>query len=145
MNVPQLRSPSEKLGGLVYLPRLIDKVRLHQAGTLPADYHANLGKGFDGRCVNFLQVTYDALAERVQQGGDDAAILAWCFEQGRKPSEEEIEIWNEFLRKRGWNDEATEILLKRKKDAGAEGRADIQTMFDYIDFDEGREPAGKKV
>ena len=144
MNVPNLRSPHEKLGGIVYLPRLIDKVRLHQTGTLPADYHANLGKGFDGRCVNFLHVSYDALAERVQQGGDDAAILAWCFERGRKPSEEEIDIWNEFLRKRGWNDEATEILLKRKKDAAAEGRDDIQTMFDYIDFDEGREPGGKQ-
>ncbi|EQD24865.1 MAG: hypothetical protein D084_Lepto4C00325G0003 [Leptospirillum sp. Group IV 'UBA BS'] len=37
-----LRSPREKLGGYVVLPRLIDKVRLRASGRLPPDYLANL-------------------------------------------------------------------------------------------------------
>ena len=42
-----LRSPREKLGGYVILPRLIDKVRLHEKKLLPEDYVPNLLKGFD--------------------------------------------------------------------------------------------------
>jgi Domain of unknown function (DUF5069) len=138
MNVPGLRSPNEKIGGFVYLPRLLDKIRLHAAGRLPQDYHANLGKGFDGAFAKFLRLDYAALAERVKKGGSDEEVLAWCFENGRKPDEDEIKIWSEFLRKRGWNDEASELLAKRKKESGFENRDDIQTFFSYIDADEGR-------
>src|SRR5438067_2115672 len=120
MNVPGLRSPHEKLGGIFYLPRMLDKIRLHAAGKLPEEFQKNLGIGFDGRAISFLWIEYPALAERVKQGGDDEEILEWCFAQGRKPSDEEIEIWNEFMRKRGWKDEATPTLEKRKKEAGAE-------------------------
>ena len=57
-NVP-LRSPSEKVGGLFYFGRMLDKIRMHAKGKLPSDYHANLGKGFDEKCVRFLCVHYD--------------------------------------------------------------------------------------
>jgi hypothetical protein len=62
-----------------------------------------------------------------------------------KPSEEEILIWNEFMRKRGWNDEATETLNRRKGEGGFSQRHDIQTMFDYIDADEGRPLRSEQV
>lgn len=140
MNVPNLRSPRETLGGIVYLPRMLDKIRLHQAGKLPAEYQPNLGVGFDGRAMSFLRTDYAALVERAKQGGSDEEILEWCFENGRKPSDEEIEIWNDFLRKRGWRDEANEVLQRRLKEGGFEDRTDIQTIFDYIDLDEGRDP-----
>ena len=63
--------------------------------------------------------------------------------QGHQPSEEEIEIWNDFMRKRGWNDESSERLAMRKRESGLENRNDIQTFFDYIDGDEGRAVGGK--
>jgi gluconokinase len=44
------------------------------------------------------------------------------------------------MRKRGWNDEVAERLVQRKSESGFEARTDIQTMFDYIDADEGRDP-----
>jgi Domain of unknown function (DUF5069) len=144
MTISNLRSPSAKLGGIFYIARMLDKIRLHAAAQLPEEYVVNLGKGFDGRAVNFLHIEYPALVARVQQGGSDEEILQWCFEQGRKPGNEEIEIWNDFLRKRGWNDEATPTLLRRLKEGDFENRADIQTMFEYIDLDEGRDPALKK-
>jgi gluconokinase len=77
---------------------------------------------------------------RVKQGGSDEELLEWAFSQGRKPSEEEIEVWNDFMRKRGWNDEASDRLQMRKVESGFPGRDDIQTFFDYIDMDEGRDP-----
>jgi len=139
MIVPGLRSPREKVGGIVYFGRMLDKIRLHAEEKLPPDYQPNLGTGFDGRIATFLWVDYAALAERAQAGGTDEEILDWCFSRGRKPGEEEIEIWNEFMRKRGWNDEATPVLLRRKREGGFENRDDIQTIFDYIDLDEGRD------
>ena len=39
---------------------------------------------------------------------------------------------------RGWKDDLVEILERRKKENGFEKRVEIQTMFDYIDADEGR-------
>jgi hypothetical protein len=135
-----LRSPSEKVGGLFYFARMLDKVRLHAKGELPQDYHANLGRGFDEKCVNFLRIEYDQLVEHVKHGGTDEEILQWCFENGRRPDENDVYVWNEFMRKRGWNDEVSEILARRKSEAGMSDRSDIQTSFQFIDADEGRSP-----
>ena len=140
MKVESLRSPSKKTGSLVYFPRMLDKIRQHAVGKLPPEYHPNLGGGFDERCVHFLCIEYSALVKRVNEGGTDDEILQWAFATGRKPNDEEIEIWNEFMRKRGWNDEATARLQSRLMESGFGNRTDIQTLFDYIDLDEGREP-----
>lgn len=139
MQVENLRSPYIQCRGIYYVPRMLDKIRLHLAGALPVDYLANLGGGFDARCLSFLWIEYAPLVERVKEGGADDEIMEWAFAQGRKPSEEEIEIWNEFMRKRGWNDEMSERLAQRKREGHIADREDIQTFFDYIDFDEGRD------
>src|SRR5205809_6845788 len=101
------RSPAEKVGGLVHFGRMLDKIRAHEQGALPGEYVPNLGKGFDGRCVRFLGIDYKDLLARMKQGGTDEEILAWAFQHGRKPSEEEIELGNELMRKCGWNDNVT--------------------------------------
>lgn len=135
-----VRSPAAKVGGIVYFGRMLDKIRLHAKNELPADYQPNLGKGFDGACVAFLKVHYREVVEQTNRGGRDEEILAWCFENGRKPTEREIYVWNEFMRKCGWNDDISETLIGRKKEAGMADRDDIQTMFQFIDADEGRSP-----
>jgi hypothetical protein len=135
-----LRSPSAKVGGLFYFGRMLDKIRSHAKGVLPAGYHSNLGKGFDEKCATFLRTDYDQLVERVKQGGTDEEILQWCFSVGRRSSEDDIYVWNEFMRKRGWNDEVSETLRRRKREAGMAGRLEIETAFQFIDADEGRAP-----
>ena len=132
------RSPKEKVGSIVYFGRLADKIRMMAAGELHPDLHANLGKGFDERCVHFLGVSYEALCARALEVPDDSQLLEWCFENGRRPDSEQIEIWNEFMTKRGWNDAVSETLARRKEESGFKSRDDIQTMFGYIDADEGR-------
>ena len=133
-----LRSPSAKVRGLVYFGRMLDKIRAHAAGELPAEYQANLGKGFDANCTTFLRVDYGQLVDLVKQGISDEEILEWSYVNGRRPADDDIAVWNEFMRKRGWNDEITEFLVRRKKEAGMAGRSEIRTMFEYIDVDEGR-------
>ena len=133
-----VRSPGAKVRGLVYFGRMLDKIRVHAKGELPEEYQPNLGKGFDRSCVDLLQIDYGELVERVKKGESDEQILDWCFTKGRKPADREIHVWNEFMRKRGWNDELSETLTRRKAEAGMAGRSDIRTMFDFIDADEGR-------
>jgi gluconokinase len=134
MKIPGLRSDFDKVGGLVFFGRMLDKIRLHAQGSLPDDY--NLGTGFDGRVCRFLKVEYAKLVDRVTQGGQDEEILAWCFANGRKPGEEDLLVFNAFLTKRGWRDETSEALAQMKRERGFANRDDIQTFSDFHRADE---------
>jgi hypothetical protein len=140
MNVPGLRSPYDQVGGLFHFARMLDKIRLHAAGKLPADYQENLGGGFDGALCRFLDVKYDALVARVKQGGTDDEVFKWCLEHGRKPAEHEFAILNDYLRKRGWNDSGSERLKERLNALDPRRVGEIHTFFDYIEVDEERPP-----
>jgi hypothetical protein len=59
------------------------------------------------------------------------------FKNGRRPSDEEIEIWNAFMSKRGWRDAGTQRLNERLAEIGLPAGT-VQTMFEFIDLDEGR-------
>lgn len=143
-NVPGLRSNYDQTGRLVYFGRMIDKIRLHAAGRLPADYQPNLGKGFDSRCCDFLGVDYAAVVTRTLQGGSEGEILAWCHERGGARTDDQCMIWNNFMMKRGWRDEAAPILKKRLVEFGLVGKP-IETMFDLNEFDEGRDPVSRRA
>ncbi len=138
--IPGLRSPADRVGDLVYFGRMLDKIRLHLDGKLPEAFVANLGIGFDERCVHFLKISYTELVDHVagHRHASDDELFAWALHTGRHPDNEEIEIWNEFMRKRGWKDEASARLNERKTEGGFADRDDIETMFQYIDADEGR-------
>ena len=138
MKIPGLRTSYTKVGGLVSFGRLLDKIRLNAKGALPEGWVTGPQVGADRRCVSFLYVTYEALADRVLQGGTDEEVLAWCFQNGRQPRAEDIEMWNEFSMKRGWRDNSTEALETAKREAGLGHRGDIQTWFDFQDADEER-------
>ena len=144
MNVPNLRSPYAKVGGLYYLGRMLDKIRLHAAGSLPKDYHNNLGVGFDGRCCTFLRLAYADLVARVKQGGSDAEILEWCEHRGATHTDDECNIWNRFMMKIGWRDDRTAALQQRIAEFGLQGKT-IETFFDLNDIDEGRDPVGTQA
>ena len=140
MSIQGLRSCYEKVEGVAYFGRMLDKIRLFASGTLPEDYRDNLGKGFDDRCAEFLHVPYDEIRQRTLAGGSDKEILKWCTEKGGLRTPAEIMYWNNFMIKRGWRDKATEGLEARKRSSGLADRDDIQTFFDQIDVDEGRTP-----
>jgi gluconokinase len=136
-----LRSPYETTGGIVYFARMLDKIRLHAKGMLPPDWVGSLGMAyantFDARCCRFLDIAYDALVAATLKGGSDEELLAWVFAMGRRPSDEEIEVWNAFMTKRGWRDEGTQRLNERLAEIGMPPGT-VLTMFDFIDLDEGR-------
>ncbi len=134
------KSPKEMTGGMMYFPRMLDKIRLHIRGELGEEYQPNLGKPIsaDGMCLNFLRIDYVDLCQRVQEGGSDEEILEWCFAKGRRLNEGDLTVWNGFMAKFGWNDFATPMLEKQKEKYGIPHRTDIVTIPDLMDFDEKR-------
>jgi gluconokinase len=138
-----IRSPRDPVGGIFVFGRILDKIRLNAQGRLPAGYNVGVIAGkrtFDDRVCKLLGVGYEALVARVLKGGTDEEILEWCFENGRKPDAEQVEIWNGFMSKRGWRDAASGGLVKQRQDAGLGHREDIVTFFDLMDTEEGRLP-----
>src|SRR5262245_33470362 len=146
--IPGLRSPSDQVKGIVYFGRMLDKIRLAAAGKLPEGWQAARGtvmkNSFDDRCCKFLRIDYAALeAETLKGGKSNEELLEWAFTNGRKPSEEEIDVWNAFMTKRGWRDAGTQRLNERLAEIGLPPGT-VQTMFEFIDLDEGRLKIGSK-
>lgn len=133
-------SAFNKLGGLVFLPRTLDKIRMHARGELGPDYLEYLSKGFDGRLCHFLGLDYEALKTRTLAGGTDEEIWAWIQQRIRPLTDIDLMVWNGFAPKRGWRDDATVNLEKHKAAAGLSHRTDIVTFFDFYEVDEGRAP-----
>lgn len=140
MKVEGLRSPYDKLAGLYHLGRMLDKIRLHQAGKLPADYHPNFGLsvGLDGHLCGFLNLEFTSISQRVQQGGTDEEIAEWCFQQGLRPNKMQSRIWNEFSRKFGYDDAVTKFIARVKAEEGLSHRTDLVTAFELMDLREER-------
>ena len=132
-------SPRDEVAGLVYFGRLCSKIRLYESGELHPDFHPNMGKGMDLWTCQFLHVDYDALKKVVVSGVSDPEAMDWCLNQGVQPNEHEINWWNSYMRNRGFRDDLTEKLLFRKEEAGWQDRDEIQSFFDYLDADDGRE------
>ncbi|MBA3559535.1 MAG: DUF5069 domain-containing protein [Gemmatimonadaceae bacterium] len=134
------KSAYDEIGGMIFFPRMLSKIRLNASGALRDDFLRNLGTGMDGRCVDFLRVGYTDLKGRVLAGGPDEEILEWCYQTGRRLNENDLLIWNHFIRTLGRDDHATERLNEVKAESGLAHRDDIQTLADYFEVDEGRRP-----
>ena len=131
------RSPYERLGGYVHLPRLIDKAKLHRKGLLDGYNYKTVG--FDKHLLAFLRLKGDAFEEAANELDGDDAILEWVRKNGAKHSDEEIEHWNQSMIARHPDTAAKKArFLHFLKEAGGDGRKDIKTYFDLIEFDEGR-------
>ena len=134
---------------MVYFGRMIDKIRLQAAGRLPPDYQANLGDSkpgvFDTRCCEFLRVRFHEIERRALDGGTDEAVLAWTEERGGPRTDAECAVWNGFMIKVGWRSGAAseQRLRQRIAESGLTGKP-IETFFDFIDFDEGRDPVAAR-
>lgn len=142
-------SAHQKTRGLVYFARMIDKIRLHAEGWLPADYVGHLGNAdrtsFDARCCRYLELDYEAVKARALQGGTAEEVYDDLI-RGRKPlNEEQVLVWNLFLLKRGWRDSGSPGVAEGKAAGGLADRADIQTYVDLQDAEEGRDPAAAFV
>jgi hypothetical protein len=132
------RSPREVMCGWVYLPRFIDKARLHLAGRLHSDYQENFTKGFDGAWLKAAGVSAADFIEVVRNSTTDGEVADWVRRNVKK-SDAEKAAFQDYVLKRGTEGgEIGERLKMRKKEAGLTHRDDIQCFVDFIDADEKR-------
>jgi hypothetical protein len=131
------RSPYARLGGYVHLPRLIDKARLHRQGLLDGYNYKTVG--FDKHLLAFLKVDPDAFEHAANRLDNDEAVLEWVTQNGVNHSADEIERWNQAMISRHPDTAVKKArFLHFLKESGGDGRKDITTYFDLIEFDEGR-------
>ncbi len=133
------RSPRETMAGWAYLPRFVDKIRLHLAGKLHAEYAENFTQGFDGYWLKAAGLNAEQVIELVRCSVTDGEVCDWIRTHVKK-SDAEREQCNSYILNRG-REEEVELrsrLEMRKAQAGLSHRHDIQTFVDFIDADEKR-------
>ncbi len=133
------RSPRETMDGWHYLPRYVDKIRLHLAGKLHADYQENLGKAFDGMWLKAAGVTHEQFVEVVKNSITDGEVYDWVRKNVKRTAAEKDAHWQNILSRPLPNDEQAQARLKmRKEQCGGAHRDDVKTFVDVIDLDEKR-------
>jgi hypothetical protein len=139
----RLRSPFEKLAGCYHLARFTDKIRLHLAGELPADYQLPFfhPRGVDGFFMKHFGLTQEELLAVVKAAQNDADVAAW-FDPRVGNDDQKKQDWNEFSVNLGKPDHPMRETLawaKKKYNAQCDDPA-IDSVFKTIEWDEGRIP-----
>jgi hypothetical protein len=133
------RSSRELMDGWMHLPRYVDKIRLHLAGKLHADYHANLGRGFDAMWLKAAGVTHEQMVELVKRSFVDAEICDWVRSNVKKSAFEKRAHAEMMLNRPAMDDAAAQERFKqRKQEFGLAHRDDVKTFVDLNDADEKR-------
>jgi hypothetical protein len=85
------RKPRAELGGIIFLPRSIDKARAHQAGGNPGPY---VLRGFTQQMLDMLGITQAAFGEAVAAAASDDDVVAYVLAH---TSAEQIANWNAYV------------------------------------------------
>ena len=131
------RSPYASLGGIVFLPRAIDKARADAADAL-GEYMSR--RGFSVDLFEFLGVDVDGFHAAVAANATDADVLAWVEANMAKRSPDEIASWNAMMMTRTPPTPEMEAWYREfLEDIGQGHRTDLTRHFDRLDLDEGRD------
>ncbi len=127
------------MDGWVHLPRYIDKIRLHLAGLLPADYEALFGDQSDKHWLEAAGVTHDRMIEVVRASLTDGQVYDWVRTHVVRSDEVKAQAADAILCYPLPGDTAgRERFERRKREYGLAERDDVQTRADLVDADEGR-------
>ncbi|MBC8325878.1 MAG: DUF5069 domain-containing protein [Verrucomicrobia subdivision 3 bacterium] len=131
------------MAGWIYLPRLIDKIRLNLAGKLHEDYQPNfLHRGFDGKWFESAGVDAGDLTALVAASDTDGQVADWVRHNVNARLDSAVQAaFNDAVGNYGADESDADLrarLAQRKEDAGMGARNDIQCFVDFIDADEGR-------
>ena len=133
------RSPRETMDGWHYLPRYVDKIRLHIAGKLPADYLENLGRAFDGMWLKAADLTHEQFVAVVKNSLTAGEVCDWVRKNVPRTPAQKDAHWHDVLSRPLAGDTAAVARLQmRKEEAGLAHRDDIKCFVDMLDADEKR-------
>ena len=137
------RSPKEEVNGICFLGRLIDKVKMRNAGQIQ-DYNY-LTAGFDKYLLDKLEIKGEEFEKQVLEGGSEEDVANWVKENGKVLTEEEKAEWNNMVLTFGPKAPMAQQAFDRNKAALAEKRgvsvedlSHITTWCSLIEHDEDR-------
>ncbi len=128
------RSPRIRLGGYAILPRLLDKARATAAGTA-GEYKFN--STLDSLFFDFTGSAATSLLEEARAGKSDGEILQWIAKNAPlRRSALEISQWSAWTERFSVNDVESREWFTGEIKRLCPGRADIETIFEYLDVDD---------
>jgi hypothetical protein len=137
------RSPKEEVNGLCHLGRLIDKIRMRNAGKIQ-DYNY-LTAGLDKYLLDKMGIQGADLEKRVMEGGTDEEIANWVTANSKALTDEEKAEWNNMVLTFGPKAEMAQKAFDRNKAALAQKRgvsvedlSHVTTWCGLIELDEDR-------
>jgi hypothetical protein len=137
------RSIKEQVAGLCHLGRLIDKVRMRNAGLIQ-DYNY-LTLGFDKYLLDKLGIKGEDFEQRVLQGGADEEIAEWVQANGKTLTDQEKAEWNQMaLTFSPKNEQGQRVFdnykaeIARKRGVSIDQLPRMTSWFELIEHDEGR-------
>ena len=136
-------SPKEEISGICFLARLVDKIRMRNAGLIQ-DYNY-LTAGFDKYLLDKLEIPGEDLEKRVLQGGTDTEIADWVKVNGKALTDEEKAEWNNMVLTFGPKApmaqkafDGYKAELAKKRGVSVESLSHITTWYGLIEHDENR-------
>ena len=128
------RSPRQRLGGFVWLPRLLDKGRATLAGTNgDYEYGCLLDRGF----FDFVALEPETLKAQLAAGQGDAEVLQWILAHAASElSPAAIEAWSaQAERQEPSETELGQVLSERRHGQALEG-AERMTWFELLELND---------
>jgi len=122
------------MGGLVHLPRMIDKARASKQNTL-GEYIFPCP--LDQIILDFLEIDADEWVRRVDSQNEEQ-LTQWVENKCRSRPAGEIESVNRQILKRQPDSEDRWKRFYELRDKIDSSRKDITTWVDLIDLEEGR-------
>jgi len=128
------RSPRQRLGGFVILPRFLDKGRAKIAGK-QGEYH--FACPLDQRFLEFVKIDPQAVLKQLKAGKGDWDILTWILKNAKnKPTAWDIAQWSTYQETRVPDTVQYKERLLKAVTAINKERTDILTGFDLLDLDD---------
>jgi len=129
------RSPRARLGGYAILPRLLDKCRATLAQK-NGEYHYACPT--DQRFLQFTGIDPEKLKAEIAKGLSDTEVLAWITANAPKQRMEwEIAQWTASVNQAvPEGNESREFFNQLVTAAKIAHREDVQSWFDYIEWDD---------
>jgi hypothetical protein len=134
-SMPAFRSPYDSAMGLVFLPRLIDKMRA--GGTAALDGYNYKTVGMDAELIEFLGVGADAMEAAVKSATSDAEVFDWISAHARTWTRQEAVALNHAILDDGQRSDDERAQFEARRLQRYPDRP-LQYYVDLIEADAGR-------
>lgn len=124
-----------RLGGLVLLPRILDKGR---ATLVKKNGEYNYNSPTDQHLVRFLGLDLEILSKELAKGKGDGEILEWVMGNSKTiRTPWEISAWSGYMETRGPGSDAESLAsFAEYVEQHSKTREDIKSWFDALDLDD---------